>query len=89
MALPRLKVAEDLVTPPGFIGDPWVGQRMVRGFLLGLKREDCPAYEIPLHTVMKITYDGWSPPFEERMYLGPEPLAMEPGKPADDGQKHL
>ena len=45
--------------------------RMVRGFLLGLKREDCPAYEIPLHTVMKITWDGWSEPVEEEIPLGP------------------
>ena len=74
--------------------------RMVRGFLLGLKREDCPAYEIPLHTVMKITYDGWNPPSEERFILGPDPLEALDGEVTDertkrgpcsprDGQKHL
>merc|ERR1711998_570326 len=38
--------------------------RMVRGFLMGASRDDCPSYEIPLHTVMKITWDGWSEPVE-------------------------
>lgn len=45
--------------------------RMVRGFLMGKAREDCPGYEIPLHTVMKITWDGWSEPLEEEVPLGP------------------
>ena len=45
--------------------------RMVRGFLMGKAREACPAYEIPLHTVMKITWDGWSEPLEEELPLGP------------------
>ena len=26
--------------------------------------------EIPLHTVMRITYDGWNPPREVRLFLG-------------------
>jgi hypothetical protein len=38
---------------------------------------------------MKITYDGWNPPYEERVYLGPEPLSESPDKPANDGQKKL
>ena len=25
--------------------------------------------EVPLHTVIKITYDGWNDPFEERFDL--------------------
>ena len=45
--------------------------RMVRGFLMRTPREDCPAQEIPLHTVMKITWDGWSEPTEEAVPLGP------------------
>ena len=36
--------------------------------------EEPPKLEIPLHTVMKITYDGWNPPSEERFILGPDPL---------------
>ena len=63
--------------------------RVLYAYLMGRPRSDAPKIEIPLHTVMKITYDGWSAAFEERSYLGPAPLAMEPGKPADDGQKHL
>ena len=38
--------------------------------------------QVPLHTVIKITYDGWSLPKEERFFLGPDPKA-------DDGQKNL
>ena len=38
---------------------------------------------------LKITYDGWNPPYEERVYLGPEPLSESPDKPANDGQKKL
>ena len=45
--------------------------RMLRGFLMRTPREECPAYEIPLHTVMKITWDGWSEPSEEAVPLGP------------------
>lgn len=39
----------------------------------------CGVLQIPLHTVIKITYDGWSLPKEERFYLGPDGLC-------DDGQ---
>ena len=56
--------------------------RPLRAYLLGLPRESAPSYEIPLHTVMKITWDGWHPPKEEHIYLGPE-------VPKDDGQKNL
>lgn len=41
-----------------------------------------PSLQMPLHTVIKITYDGWSKPTEERFYLGPEPNS-------DDGQAFL
>jgi len=30
---------------------------------------ESPAQEIPLHTVMRITYDGWNPPREVRLLL--------------------
>ena len=63
--------------------------RVLYAYLMAKPRSSAPKIEIPLHAVMKITYDGWNPPREERIYLGPEPLAMVPGKPADDGQKHL
>jgi broad specificity phosphatase PhoE len=45
--------------------------RLVRGFLMGVPRNECPAYEIPLHTVMKITWDGWSKAVQEAIPLGP------------------
>ena len=50
-----------------------------------------PKIEIPLHTVMKITYDGWNPPTMENFYLGPEPITLDESRPADDkdGQKNL
>ena len=56
--------------------------RPLRAFLLGEKRENCPSFKIPLHTVMKITWDGWHPPKEEHIYLGPAITK-------DDGQKNL
>jgi len=63
--------------------------RVLYAFLMGQPRSSAPKIEIPLHTVMKITYDGWNPPKEERFHLGPEPLAMSAGQKPDDGQKHL
>lgn len=63
--------------------------RLLHTYLMGGARALAPRIEIPLHTVMKVTYDGWNPPQEERFYLGPEPLPMVPGTVADDGQKHL
>jgi len=56
-----------------------------------LPRTSAPRIEIPLHAVMKITYDGWNPPQEERTWLGPDPLAIQTGEQAGsvDGQKHL
>ena len=41
--------------------------RMIRGFLLRAPREECPAYKIPLHTVMKITWDSWREPVEVKL----------------------
>ena len=56
---------------------------------LSQPRSSAPKIDIPLHTVMKITYDGWNKPTEERFYLGPEPMGIVPDAPPDDGQKHL
>ena len=75
--------------------------RVLYAYLMGKPRSSAPKIEIPLHTVMKITYDGWNPPSEERFYLGPEPIAIvpdvppepssgsSPAKPDYDGQKNL
>jgi len=40
--------------------------RMLYAYLMGMPRTAAPKIDIPLHTVMKITYDGWHPPTEER-----------------------
>jgi len=50
--------------------------RMLYAYLMGVKRTEAPKIDIPLHTVMKITYDGWNPPTEERFELGPERSAF-------------
>jgi len=65
--------------------------RVLYAYLMGLSRTSAPKLEIPLHAVMKITYDGWNPPFEERTYLGPDPLPITTGEEAGsaDGQRHL
>jgi broad specificity phosphatase PhoE len=46
--------------------------RLVYSYLKGYSRAKAPRIEIPLHTVIKITYDGWNPPHEERFFLGPK-----------------
>ena len=50
--------------------------RVVYSYLMDLSRESAPKRDIPLHTVMKITYGGvMSRPVEERFYLGPDVVA--------------
>ena len=56
--------------------------RLLYSYLMGAPRHIAPKLEIPLHTVIKITYDGWNPPHEERFVLGPD--AVKP-----DGQQNL
>jgi broad specificity phosphatase PhoE len=56
--------------------------RLVYCYLMGMTRAQAPRLEMPLHTVIRITYDGWNPPLEERFYLGPEPAGS-------DGQRDL
>ena len=34
--------------------------RVLYSYLRGIPRARCPKIEIPLHTVLKITYDGWN-----------------------------
>jgi len=65
--------------------------RVLYAYLMGHPRTKAPKIEIPLHTVMKIVYDGWNPPREERFVLGPDPVMLSDDRPADDkdGQKHL
>ena len=61
--------------------------RCLYAYLMNLPRGQCPKLEIPLHTVMKITYDGWNPPSEERFILGPDPLEALDGEVTDERTK--
>jgi len=58
--------------------------RVLYSYLLAKPRRELTKQEIPLHTVMRITYDGWNPPREERFFLGPNPDELQ-----EDGQKSL
>ena len=53
-------------------------------YLMGKPRTQLTKQEIPLHTVTRITYDGWNPPQEEKFFLGPNPDELQA-----DGQKNL
>lgn len=57
--------------------------RLVYAFLTGKKREHAIELEIPLHTVIKLEYDGTGAMQETRFFLGPKRLDE------DDGQKHF
>ena len=61
--------------------------RVLRTYLLrdrSKPREKCPSVDIPQHTVMKITWDGWNPPREERFVIGPLDASS-----TKDGQQSL
>ena len=51
--------------------------RLLYSYLMGKPRYTAPKLEIPLHTVMKITYDGWNDPRIERFFLGPQPSTFD------------
>jgi hypothetical protein len=46
--------------------------RVVYSYFMDIDRELVPRQAIPLHTVIKITYDGWMNCTEERFELGPD-----------------
>lgn len=46
--------------------------RMLYAYLMGIDRMDAPRLAIPLHTVIKLTYDGWTQCVEQQIYLGPD-----------------
>mmetsp|Transcript_7714 Transcript_7714/g.22536 ORF Transcript_7714/g.22536 Transcript_7714/m.22536 type:complete len:558 (+) Transcript_7714:24-1697(+) len=46
--------------------------RILYAYLMGYDRMHAPRIEIPLHTVIKLSYNGWSRCVEERVHLGPE-----------------
>ena len=41
--------------------------RILYSYLMGLPRKDAPKVEIPLHNLIKITWDGWRNISEERI----------------------
>ncbi|KAJ1621148.1 histidine phosphatase superfamily [Pavlovales sp. CCMP2436] len=41
-------------------------------YFKGSDRMDAPRISIPLHTVIKLTYNGWAQCCEEQVYLGPD-----------------
>ena len=43
--------------------------RMVYAYLMGKPRKTAPKAEIPLHTVIKISWDGWQHVTEERFEM--------------------
>ena len=43
--------------------------RILYSYLVGGARKDAPKVEIPLHTVIKITWDGWRNIHEERICM--------------------
>ena len=57
--------------------------RMVYAYLTGRPRMDAPKLDIPLHTVIKIEWNGWRQVTEERIAFDPD-VAV-----GDDGQKNL
>ena len=54
--------------------------RCLYAYLMNLPRGQCPKLEIPLHTVIKISWDGWQHVTEERFEM-PNQKAV-----GDDGQ---
>eukprot|EP00241_Pyramimonas_parkeae_P002424 CAMPEP_0114230552 /NCGR_PEP_ID=MMETSP0058-20121206/3535_1 /TAXON_ID=36894 /ORGANISM="Pyramimonas parkeae, CCMP726" /LENGTH=524 /DNA_ID=CAMNT_0001341769 /DNA_START=233 /DNA_END=1807 /DNA_ORIENTATION=+ len=46
--------------------------RVIYSYFMDIDRELAPRQAIPLHTVIKITYDGWMNCSEEHFYLGPD-----------------
>mmetsp|Transcript_45305 Transcript_45305/g.150171 ORF Transcript_45305/g.150171 Transcript_45305/m.150171 type:complete len:280 (+) Transcript_45305:61-900(+) len=59
--------------------------RLLYSYLMGKPRHQAPKVEIPLHTVIRITYDGWNPPYEERFVLGPTAKGIRNDGTIDEG----
>jgi broad specificity phosphatase PhoE len=51
--------------------------RVVYSYFMDIDRELVPRQSIPLHTVIKITFDGWMNCTEERFQLGPDVPQVE------------
>jgi len=58
--------------------------RVLYSYLMCKPRHNLTKQAIPLHTVIRITYDGWNPPAEKHFFLGPNPDDLQA-----DGQAKL
>lgn len=67
--------------------------RIIYSYLVGLPRADAPKIEIPLHTVIRLEWDGWQSFTESRFYydelVEPESTAGGIHAVVDDGQSFL
>lgn len=55
--------------------------RIVYAYFMGYDRNEAPRIPIPLHTVIRLSYDGWSLCEEHHFTLGPDiPPAEADGK---------
>ena len=57
--------------------------RVLYSYLVGGERRDAPKVEIPLHTLIKITWDGWRSIREERIAMEDFTVGLQ-----DDGQQN-
>jgi len=74
-----LSQLESYREPTMIIGHQAV-HRMVYAFLTGVKREHCTEIAIPLHTVIKLEFDGTGAMKETRYFLGPRRLDEDDGQ---------
>ena len=56
--------------------------RILYSYLVGGARADAPKVEIPLHTLIKITWDGWRNIREERISMQEDTPGLQ-----NDGQR--
>lgn len=57
--------------------------RMVYAYMKGLDRSEATGLDVPLHTVIQLSWGAWQPLQEKRFHLGPDMSAF------GDGQKKL
>ena len=54
--------------------------RVLYSYLVGGERRDAPKVEIPLHTLIKITWDGWRSIREERIAMEDFAVGLQDGQ---------
>jgi len=81
--LERTMIQAETIREPLLIIGHQAVHRLVYSFLRGIPREQATELPIPLHTVIRIDFDGTNDFREVRYFLGPTRLDE------DDGQKNL